>query len=725
MVVASAASGGMTEAVSSDTQTTITGRLAVYYPMDHPAGYSLIDNVGEVRLIPGPAGAGDLYRYAGTTIEVTGNLVSQDGRRTLYMEKWVPAEVSASYLPPTTVTGTQTLLILLIEFPDIAGTHLTPYFQNLITGLVGSMNRYFGEDSYGIIAVTGNPTSRWYTLPHPSTDYNVHTWQSCSPENANEYYRLADDAFRLVDPYVNYGAYNRFLIVTARDSVWGCTVRSGAHDINTNEGTIRGYAFVSENSGLTVYAHEFSHDLGLPDLYDYSGQDPYGFIDSWDLMGTSGASPQHHSAWSKMWLGWIPEREVADFDLRAAPPPLSLTVTIDRTERPLAGPVPGHAHALRIREEGNSFYLVETRQKIGFDANIPSNAPDHGVLITYCQPDLGDGEGIVREVDQNPNTRQISDGDALWQVGQVYSQFNEDGIGWAVAIQSWTGTGFVVVVSTHPLYPVTFTQSGLPSDVSPSVQCHIDSNPAFSVTVPTTIVVFGQGHTIYYDYQQVIFSWSGGRYVLASLDPPSPRPVAGPLTIIGYYVAHYTVTFQETGISYGTRWGVTVAGTHYSTTDFRLSVNELVGTVDYRYDSPVGVSLVGSYACTSGCSGSVSGPGTVMATYAYRPIIIRPNGPPRISSLTPDKPSPQSHKSTITWVCKAGDPEGDQILYKFQVQGAFGRWVTVQDWSTSNVFSWTPSSAGLYNIRCLVRDGNHAPASGYDDSRTVYRYRIT
>jgi len=634
------------------------------------------------------------------------------------------------YVRPTTVTGPQTVLILLIEFPDLAGIHMPWYFQNRIR----SMNAYFVEDSYNMITVTGGPTSQWYMLSNPSTHYNVHTWESCSPSNAGEYYRLADDVFRLVDAYVNYAAYNHFIIVGAGNYVFGCTARPGVHDVDTNDGTIHSYSFLNENADLRGYVHEFSHDLGLPDLYDYSCStsppspacDPYDFIDGWDPMSHSPSpTPQHHSAWSKMQLGWIRGSGVADFD--AAHPPL--TVTVDRTEQPIAGnqpPVGNHVHALRIRGGGNTYYLLETRQKIGFDVNIPSNAPDHGVLITYCQPDLGDGEGIVREVDQNPTTREHHDGDALWQEGQVYSRTK----GWTVAIQSWTGTGFIVTVSTYPLFTVSFTQTGLPSDVSPSdmtVQYQIDGGPAFSVTFPTTIVLSGEGHSISYDYQHVIFSWSSGRYVLTSVNPPSPQAVTGPspLTVTGNYERTYTVTFQQIGIPYGTRWGVTVGGTRYTTTDFRLSSPYLTGTVNYQYDSSVSGGFVGSYVCTSGCSGSVSGPGTAIATYTYQSFIIRPNGRPRISSLTPDKSSPQKAGSTITWICKAGDPEGDQILYKFQVQGAFGRWVTVQDWSTSNVYSWTPSSAGLYNIRCLVRDGNHAPASGYDDSRAVYSYRIT
>ena len=78
------------------------------------------------------------------------------------------------------------------------------------------------------------------------------------------------------------------------------------------------YTIQPENGGLGVFAHEYAHDLGLPDLYDTSGntggaENTTGF---WDLM-TSGANigdgspdgigdaPTNMSAWDKFQLGWL------------------------------------------------------------------------------------------------------------------------------------------------------------------------------------------------------------------------------------------------------------------------------------------------------------------------------------------------------------------------------------------------------------------------------------
>ncbi|XKF14254.1 immune inhibitor A [Knoellia locipacati] len=73
------------------------------------------------------------------------------------------------------------------------------------------------------------------------------------------------------------------------------------------------YTTEPENGGLGVFAHEFGHDLGLPDLYDTAGGDNgTGF---WTLMSggswlnrgadSIGTTPGYMGAWEKLQLGWL------------------------------------------------------------------------------------------------------------------------------------------------------------------------------------------------------------------------------------------------------------------------------------------------------------------------------------------------------------------------------------------------------------------------------------
>lgn len=74
------------------------------------------------------------------------------------------------------------------------------------------------------------------------------------------------------------------------------------------------YTIQPENGGLGVFAHEFGHDLGLPDHYDTSGGTSNGAA-FWNIMATGsylgdgtqdiGSVPGHMSAWDKLQLGWL------------------------------------------------------------------------------------------------------------------------------------------------------------------------------------------------------------------------------------------------------------------------------------------------------------------------------------------------------------------------------------------------------------------------------------
>ena len=78
------------------------------------------------------------------------------------------------------------------------------------------------------------------------------------------------------------------------------------------------YTIQPENGGLGVFAHEYAHDLGLPDLYDTSGntggaENRTGF---WTLMSSGsnigdgspdgiGDAPTDMGTWEKLQLGWL------------------------------------------------------------------------------------------------------------------------------------------------------------------------------------------------------------------------------------------------------------------------------------------------------------------------------------------------------------------------------------------------------------------------------------
>ncbi len=93
------------------------------------------------------------------------------------------------------------------------------------------------------------------------------------------------------------------------------------------------------------------------------------------------------------------------------------------------------------------------------------------------------------------------------------------------------------------------------------------------------------------------------------------------------------------------------------------------------------------------------------------------NKAPELTGLKSDKSSPQAQGETIVWMAQADDEDGDNILYKFQVNGRDKtRW--------SEFSSWNWSTKGLaigdYRIRVLVRDGIIAGESSFDGSLMTF-----
>ncbi|TIC88323.1 M6 family metalloprotease domain-containing protein [Nocardioides sp. GY 10113] len=102
-------------------------------------------------------------------------------------------------------------------------------------------------------------------------------------------------------------------------TVGGQTVPFGGVQVGNSNLWIGDYTIEPENGGVGVFAHEFGHDLGLPDLYDTSGNTG-GAENStafWTLMSSGsygntgkpedgiGGEPTHMGNWEKQQLGWL------------------------------------------------------------------------------------------------------------------------------------------------------------------------------------------------------------------------------------------------------------------------------------------------------------------------------------------------------------------------------------------------------------------------------------
>lgn len=129
-----------------------------------------------------------------------------------------------------------------------------------------------------------------------------------------------------------------------------------------------------ELDGIGTFCHEFSHILGLPDIYDAGGTGLPG-LENWDVMdrgsyNDDSKTPAGYTAMDKYTVGWLN--------------PIVL-------ENPQAGisleslSSSNKAYFIVNSNNPNEYYTLENRQLEGWDAKLPG----HGLLICHVNYDLG------------------------------------------------------------------------------------------------------------------------------------------------------------------------------------------------------------------------------------------------------------------------------------------------------------------------------------------------
>ncbi len=124
--------------------------------------------------------------------------------------------------------------------------------------------------------------------------------------------------------------------------------------------------------GIGTICHEFSHCIGFPDSYDVSYGGNFG-MGNWDLMDNGnyagdGFVPVGYTAYEKMLCGWTTPVELRGDTAVTGIKPIA------------AG---GQTYIIYNKANENEYYLLENRQKVGWDAHIPGT----GILVTHIDYD--------------------------------------------------------------------------------------------------------------------------------------------------------------------------------------------------------------------------------------------------------------------------------------------------------------------------------------------------
>ena len=271
--------------------------------------------------------------------------------------------------------GAQKTLVILVNFTD---NPTQPYTVADAKSVVFTTTSNFHlENSYGQTWLTGD-VAGWYTIPLSGT--------GCDYSSISAYAEQAASAAG-----VSVSSYPRRVYAFPSNGCgwWGLGSVGG----NPSR------AWINGSLQLRVLSHEMGHNLGLYHSHSLDCGDVVlggncTLSDYGDTFDTMGASPNHYNAFQKERLGWL--------NAGSSPGITTVTNTGTYTIDPME--TLGGVKALKILQDGpsNTYYYVEFRQPIGFDAAVAAY-PNvvNGVLLHTGSPWNGDSSLLL---DMTPNT---------------------------------------------------------------------------------------------------------------------------------------------------------------------------------------------------------------------------------------------------------------------------------------------------------------------------------
>ncbi len=314
---------------------------------------------------------------------------------------------SSGYFPHS---GSPKCLVILVNFSDKSFssekpvTQFNQYFSGETQDNLGhneqknlvSVKKYFEQSSNGIFSPEFTIVGP-YTLPQTMEYYGGNSGSGGSDKAFGQFCK---DAIALAEQDVDFKDYdntgdNKAELVCVIYAGYGESVggnpaytlwpKCGYQGISTSDGVTVSYMNCSPElfrvsndtdiNGIGLFCHEFSHGMGLPDLYPtntaarINNQTP----EFWDLMdygeyAGNGYAPVPYSAWERSVMGWT--ELVALTESQNA---IELTPLING----------GKAYKFGNGGSSEEFMIVENVQPRDTDNKILGYAYGHGMLVWH------------------------------------------------------------------------------------------------------------------------------------------------------------------------------------------------------------------------------------------------------------------------------------------------------------------------------------------------------
>lgn len=317
--------------------------------------------------------------------------------------------------------GDQKAIVVLVEYTDVK------FDDNYEIDAHDYFSRMLNEDGFSDLGATGCAAEYFrlnsgdafrpefdlfgpITLSHNMSYYGGNDWagNDLHPEE------MAIEACQQLDDTVNFADYDRdgdgyidniFVFYAGRgeagggssSTVWphSWNVTAGGHSESsvTFDGVVLDrYACSNEwegsrPDGVGTFVHEFSHVMGLPDLYatSYTSSFTPGEWSALDYgpYNNGGMTPPLYGAFERYALGWMEPRVIDG--------------AVSATLRPIGENVAGLINTPKDTE----FFLLENRQKTSWDTYLPG----HGMLVWHV--DYNDNVWTRNQVNNTPSHQYV------------------------------------------------------------------------------------------------------------------------------------------------------------------------------------------------------------------------------------------------------------------------------------------------------------------------------
>ena len=380
-------------------KVTKDGRLIATQQLAHEAAWR---SSAETNLIS-KQDKDKFYSYVSKVAEQSENSYNNNPRTRITVDKgWY----GVPYFPHT---GSPKALVILAEFADTTFTIqntkqvFTNYLMNEghFTETAYAQNRnykgvrgYFKDCSYGKFTPTFDVVGP-VKLPKPQTYYGAENdnitdlmTDACNAvDNEVDFSQYDANGDGLVDlVYIIYAGHSANYRGNTSTDIWpksGTTIISKTFDGKS----IRRYGVSNELAGrenkkqeketihgIGLFCHEFSHTLGLPDIYAYKtdaeDQNDQG-MELWDLMdgGTEvqgGRVPSPYLAWEREAMGWM------SIDTLTTDCHIANLKTIDNG---------GKAYKILNPSASNEYIVLQSIQKGGWYQGWGNGSYPKGLLV--------------------------------------------------------------------------------------------------------------------------------------------------------------------------------------------------------------------------------------------------------------------------------------------------------------------------------------------------------